>query len=418
MPTSAAMPSLRGRHTDTARVELVAPDGIAALAGDWAALWRRCPAATPFQAPAWLLPWARHFAPGRCAAVALRAGGRLVALAPAFAWEGALLLAGTGPSDRADALIEPGFEAAAPVLLAALAQAPFDFDRIDLRQLPPDSPLLAAAAPAGWSSEILDDEPCLVAPLAGPDGLSNLSPRRRANWRYALRRLERDGAALGLVRAAEAASAFADLVRLHSLRWQARDAPGVLADPLLRAFLAEAVPALAAAGLLRLHELRLAGARVAVLLVLAGPGTHAYYIGGFEPALARLSPSAALIGAAMSAAWLEGAASFDFLRGREDYKHHWGAAPAPARRRILTCMPEHGVDIRLRASMELEVGAVTGACYGEKTPARRVQRNGCRDRDWATRARTVELRIPKLRTGSYFPGFLEARRMAEKALTA
>jgi putative transposase len=68
--------------------------------------------------------------------------------------------------------------------------------------------------------------------------------------------------------------------------------------------------------------------------------------------------------------------------------------------------------------MELEVGALTGAPYGEKTPDRRAQRNGYRDRDWETRAGTVELRIPKLRTGSYFPGFLEPRRMAEKALTA
>src|SRR6476619_6274787 len=68
--------------------------------------------------------------------------------------------------------------------------------------------------------------------------------------------------------------------------------------------------------------------------------------------------------------------------------------------------------------MELEVGAVTGAGYGEKNPLRMAQRNGYRDRDWETRAGSVELRIPKLRKGSYFPGFLEPRRMAEKALTA
>ena len=68
--------------------------------------------------------------------------------------------------------------------------------------------------------------------------------------------------------------------------------------------------------------------------------------------------------------------------------------------------------------MELEVGSLTGAGYGEKTPERLAQRNGYRERDWETRAGTVELRIPKLRKGSYFPGFLEPRRMAEKALTA
>jgi transposase-like protein len=68
--------------------------------------------------------------------------------------------------------------------------------------------------------------------------------------------------------------------------------------------------------------------------------------------------------------------------------------------------------------MELEVENKTGAAYGEKSRERLAQRNGYRDRSWETRAGTIELRIPKLRKGSYFPGFLEPRRMAEKALAA
>jgi putative transposase len=68
--------------------------------------------------------------------------------------------------------------------------------------------------------------------------------------------------------------------------------------------------------------------------------------------------------------------------------------------------------------MALEVGALTGAGHDEMNPERLAQRNGCRERDWHTRAGTVELRIPKLRKGSWFPGFLEPRRMVGKALTA
>jgi putative transposase len=71
-----------------------------------------------------------------------------------------------------------------------------------------------------------------------------------------------------------------------------------------------------------------------------------------------------------------------------------------------------------RRLMELEVGAITGAAWGERSAERLVQRNGYRERDWATRAGMVALRIPKLRRGAYFPAFLHPRRIAEKALTA
>nr|WP_281040272.1 transposase [Rhizobium ruizarguesonis] len=56
--------------------------------------------------------------------------------------------------------------------------------------------------------------------------------------------------------------------------------------------------------------------------------------------------------------------------------------------------------------MELEVGSATGAEFGENNPLRLAQRNGYRDRDWETRAGTVELCIPKLRKGAISRAFL------------
>jgi len=68
--------------------------------------------------------------------------------------------------------------------------------------------------------------------------------------------------------------------------------------------------------------------------------------------------------------------------------------------------------------MDMDVEGLCGAGHGERSAERENYRNGYRDRTWETRAGTIPLKIPKLRRGSYFPGFLEPRRTAEKALTA
>ena len=68
--------------------------------------------------------------------------------------------------------------------------------------------------------------------------------------------------------------------------------------------------------------------------------------------------------------------------------------------------------------MDLEVEALTGAEYGARSDNRVTKRNGYRERSWETRAGAIDLRIPKLRKGSYFPAFLEPRKTAEKALIA
>jgi len=66
--------------------------------------------------------------------------------------------------------------------------------------------------------------------------------------------------------------------------------------------------------------------------------------------------------------------------------------------------------------MGAAIEGLCGAAYGERSEARSNYRNGYRERRLDTRAGSIPLKIPKLRQGSYFPGFLEPRRAAEKAL--
>lgn len=76
-----------------------------------------------------------------------------------------------------------------------------------------------------------------------------------------------------------------------------------------------------------------------------------------------------------------------------------------------------GVLAFVRAIMEAEVSGLTGAGHGERNPeARLTSRNGYRERRWDTRVGTIDLPIPRVRDGSYFPSLLEPRRRAEKAL--
>jgi transposase-like protein len=77
-----------------------------------------------------------------------------------------------------------------------------------------------------------------------------------------------------------------------------------------------------------------------------------------------------------------------------------------------------GVRVLSQALMEMEVSERLGAARHERTEGRKGYRNGYREREWDTRVGTVELAVPKVRDGSYYPSLLEPRKRAERALVA
>ncbi len=76
------------------------------------------------------------------------------------------------------------------------------------------------------------------------------------------------------------------------------------------------------------------------------------------------------------------------------------------------------LELTVQRLMEYDVAARCGAGRYERTDERTTQRNGYRPRPWQTRVGPVELQIPKLRRGSYYPSFLEPRKTSERALVA
>jgi CelD/BcsL family acetyltransferase involved in cellulose biosynthesis len=152
----------------------------------------------------------------------------------------------------------------------------------------------------------------------------------RDNVRHCRSRAQRAGSITCETAAPHQLPEFLDaLEALHAKRWAGRGEPGVLQDPAVRSMHREAAPQLQAAGLLRLHALRVDGRIAAVLYCLAHAGTCHYYIGGFDPAVAAISPGTLLVAHALEQARTEGATEFDFLRGQEAYKYRWGALDRP-----------------------------------------------------------------------------------------
>jgi len=308
--------------TSTARLEALAPE--------WWALWHRFPEATPFQSPAWLLPWWRRFGTADLLALAVRQDSRLTSLVPLYGLRehgiAKLLPLGIGITDYLDPLLALSDAAAVLTHLASRLQR---FDRVDLVEQRAGSPLLDLPAPSGWQFERQYGEPCPTLALPAAPPLARPVPRL-AKQPYYQRRAERLGAVAWIAADPGTLPALLQaLFDLHAARWSGRDQPGVLADPQGQAFHRDATAELLRAGLLRIVGLQVDGRLVAVFYGLVDRQCLHAYLSGYDPAMPHPGLGAMLIGHAIASAAAEGLREFHFLRGRESYKYAWGAVDRP-----------------------------------------------------------------------------------------
>ncbi len=307
-------------------------EALEALAPEWWALWKRDHTATPFQSPAWLLPWWQHVGEGELLTVAVRAAdGTLSGLLPAYVYtephtrRRKLLLVGVGTSDYLGGVFDPASASATvAAALACLSGLREQWDEAHLIQLPPQSPLLSTVQAAGWP--VFLSEPCSKV-LLPRDGAFH--GKLRENLRYYRNRAEQSYELRFETATPETALGFFDtLVALHTSRWKSRGEAGVLVDPQVQSAHRASIPLLLEAGLLRSHALLLDDERIAVLYGLADPPDRLqrsvyYYLNGFNPDFGPFSPGTLLLGFAAEQAAAKGAVWLDMLRGDEPYKRLW-----------------------------------------------------------------------------------------------
>jgi CelD/BcsL family acetyltransferase involved in cellulose biosynthesis len=310
------------------------PQGLEAMIPAWDALCDAAAHATPFQRPAWAIPWMRHMGAGGPRALALRCGRDLVGLLATNGWTAGgrrtLSLVGAGVSDHLDVLAAPGFEQT--VLDATtewLEGTREEWDECAFDEIGPCALLQGLRAPPGTLATRQLQSVCPVLTL--PEGeweLERAVPTAQAaRWRKAWRRADRV-ASVDLVRPdrGDLGEALRALFALHAKRWESRNQPGVLDAAPVRRLHEEAARAFAARGALRLYGLRYDGRYAAVVYGFREARRLHLYMQGIDPALERASPGTILVGLVVQDALREGVHQIDFLRGAEPYKYAWGAS--------------------------------------------------------------------------------------------
>ncbi|HEY3777185.1 MAG TPA: GNAT family N-acetyltransferase [Rhizomicrobium sp.] len=314
---------------------------LPAFVPEWRDLWTRC-GHTPFQSPDWLVPWWDVFAPGALRILVLRAGDRLVAVAPLYGEKSGgsarLLPLGVSLSDYHDVLIDSDRVSGKETWFADALAAMDNVAECEFPELAPGAEALRLTAPEDWSDTRAPASVCpvLTLPAKSDELRLHVRPSRLRHVKTAHRRAARRGDAVLIEGDSDNVEALlSELVRLHQERWQRGGEPGVFADSRVAEFHAAALPGLMEQNLARLYALEIGGKTAGVYYGFVWRGRAYAYLCGYDPAFSFESPGAILIGHAIEEAVREGAREFDFLRGGESYKYDWGAQDRHNTRRVL-----------------------------------------------------------------------------------
>jgi CelD/BcsL family acetyltransferase involved in cellulose biosynthesis len=342
-------------------------DELEACVPRWQSLWEQDSNATPFQSPAWLLPWWHQFGQPELRAVAIEQDNQWIGFVPLYIYreprtgERLLLPLGIGTTDYLDGVFAP--PCTEHHILNALKQVweseqvtegpGCGWDTIVFSQLRDNSKLyLALARAPELPLQRFNAESCSRMPALR---IADLPQKIRRNAMYYRNRAQRLGRLeLTVAVGPDCRETFEALHALHTTRWQDRGEPGVLADPRVLGSHREALPLLLKSGTLRLCSLRLNSDIIGVLYALVDPPSRPHrtlycYLTAYSTQHAELRPGTLLLAYAVERAAEEGINTIDNLRGNEPYKQIWHMNAFPTFGFIMSRTAYQGPDRQVAA---------------------------------------------------------------------
>ncbi|MFB9518546.1 GNAT family N-acetyltransferase [Streptomyces cremeus] len=318
------------------------PQHFARLRTEWNALHRRCAAATPFQAHAWLSSWWHSYGDrGQLRAVLVRRGDRLVAAAPLMLVHRPMPLlvpVGLGISDYFDVLVDDEETADALRALRHGLERAAPHAVIDLREVRPGA--AAEELYESWpgARDRFQDSTCMELPASPIDELTRRMANSRAQRvRAKLRKIDALGIESRTVAAHEVPGAVGHLLRLHELQWRGRGVNVEHLRPRFAAHLVRAAGPMVRDGDAAITEFRLGGEVVAAKLTVHSGGLTGGYLYGADPVLRekKVDVTAMLLRHDAHLAAGSGSGVLSLLRGAETYKDHWRPQPVVNSRLLL-----------------------------------------------------------------------------------
>ncbi|MEU8707830.1 GNAT family N-acetyltransferase [Streptomyces sp. NPDC048565] len=312
------------------------------LAGEWDALHRRCPTATPFQSHAWLHSWWLSYGvPGRLRVLLARRGGRLIGAAPLMLVHRPMPLLvpmGGAISDFFDILVDGEDTRAAVMSLERGLHRAAAHTVVDLREVRPDASahLLFDAWPGARSSRT--DSTCMELPAEPIDALiGRMSSSRGQRARAKLRRIDALGIECRTAPVHGVASAIGTLLRLHELQWLGRGINPEHLRPRFCAHLVRSTRRMVRDGEASVRQFLLDGEVVAVDLSYRTARLSGGYLYGAAPLLRETKTDVSTMLLREMTREAEGLdlGVLSLLRGSESHKNHWSPVPVVNRRLLL-----------------------------------------------------------------------------------